>query len=54
MAQVNQKFADRFLFGKILEAIKPLNEVIDALDPSETVLIARGKSVVKEITSIEV
>jgi hypothetical protein len=53
MARMNQKFADRYLFGKMMEVIKPLNEIIDALDPTETELIARLKVVIKEITSIE-
>jgi hypothetical protein len=53
MAQVNQKFVDGYLFGKMLESIKPLNQVIDALDPSETKFISRIRKVIQEITSIE-
>lgn len=54
MAKVNQKFVDGYLFGKMLEAIKPLNEVMDALDPSEKELVNKIKNVIQEITSIEV
>ena len=53
MAQVNQKFVDGYLFGKMLESIKPLNQAIDALDPAEKELIIRIGKVIREITNID-
>ncbi len=54
MARVTQKFIDAFLYSKMLDAVRPLNEVLMALDPSEVELVSRIKRLIQEITSVEI
>jgi hypothetical protein len=53
MATVSQKFIDGYLNNKVLEAIKPLNELHDALDPKEQRLIAKINGIIEQILSLE-
>jgi len=54
MVKVNQKFIDSYLNNKLLESLKPLNEIQDALDPSEEKLIIEIAGIIKRIISIEI
>jgi hypothetical protein len=54
MARINQKFIESYLYNKLMEAVKPLNQVSDALDSSEKELKAEIKGIVEQITRIEI
>jgi hypothetical protein len=54
MAHVKQKFINGYLNNKLLESIKPLNEVKDALEPTEEGLIEEIDGIIKKIISIEI
>lgn len=54
MAKVNQKFVDSFLYGKLLEALKNLNQVKDALDPEEKDLLKKLDDISQSIIGIEI
>lgn len=53
MARVKQSFVQGYLNNKLLESVKPLNEIKDALDPSETELIERVDGIINDILSID-
>lgn len=54
MAKVRESFVSGYLNNKMLEAVKSLNEIVDALDPvTEKETIDRVERIVKEIISIE-
>ncbi len=53
MTMVNQKFIETYLYRKVFEAVKNLNEVRDALDPKEAALLQRFEAITKELMSIE-
>ena len=54
MVQVKQKFIDGYLNNKLLEAIKPLNEIKDALEAIEQGMIQEIDDIIKKIISIEI
>jgi hypothetical protein len=54
MTKVTEKFISSYLNNKLLEAIKPLNEIKDTLDLSEEKLIAEIDGIIKQILSIEI
>lgn len=54
MAKVTDKFVSRTLNQMLLEAVKNLNMVADALDPTETEVKEQLDEAVKLITRIEV
>jgi hypothetical protein len=54
VAEVKQEFVDSYLYGKMLEAVKPLHEMLSALDPCEERLTARIKGIISDITSTEI
>jgi hypothetical protein len=54
MTQVSKKFIDSYLNNKLLEAIKPLNEIKDAVDPTEQGLIQEIDGIIKKIISVEI
>ena len=54
MAQVSKRFIDSYLNNKLLESIKPLNEIKDAVDPTERGLIQEIDGIIKKIISIEI
>jgi len=54
MVKVKQKFIEAYLFRKIMESIKPLNEFKDALDDSEKDLKDKVDGIIRELTRIEV
>ncbi|HXX53167.1 MAG TPA: hypothetical protein VEI28_01210 [Thermodesulfovibrionales bacterium] len=54
MARIKQQYIESYLVNKLFEALKPLNEVKDALDPSEIELIAEIDRITKEIVRIEI
>ena len=54
MAKVTDRFISSYLNNKLLEAILPLNQVQDALDPSEQELNKKIEDIKKQIISIEV
>lgn len=53
MAKVSKRFVHSYLNNKILESIKPLNEIKDALEPVEQELIAEIESIITKIICIE-
>ena len=53
MAAVSQTFVDRYFSNKVLEAIKPLNELHDALDIQEQRLIGKINGIIEQILSLE-
>ncbi len=53
MTEVTEEFVSGFLYTKMLEAVKPLQEVMIALDPCEEVLIARLSGIIDEILHTE-
>ena len=54
MAKIRQAFIDAFLANKLLESVKPLNEIKDALDPTEEGLIKKIDGIIQEILSTEI
>jgi hypothetical protein len=54
MARINQKFIESYLYNKLLEAIRPLNEFKDAIDSTEQVLKAKIEGIIQQIISIEI
>jgi len=54
MAKVTDRFISQYLNNKLLDAILPLNQVQDAVDPSEQELIKKLEDIKKQIISIEV
>jgi hypothetical protein len=54
MTQVSKRFIDSYLNNKLLEAIKPLNEIKDAVDPTEQRLLGKINGIIEEIISIEI
>jgi hypothetical protein len=54
MAKVTEKFTSRILNQMLLESMKNLNMVKDALDPAEQKVIAQINEVTKLIAQIEV
>jgi hypothetical protein len=54
MVKVNEKYISRTLNGMLLEAMKNLNMVRDALDPAEIEVAAQIDEITKQITRIEV
>lgn len=54
MVKVTEKFISSYLNNKLLAAIKPLNEIQDALDSSEEKLIIEIAGIIKRIISIEI
>lgn len=54
MVKVKQSFIETYLFGKIMESIKPLNEFRGALDDSEKELKDKVDEIIRELTRIEV
>jgi len=54
MAKVNEKFISRTLNGMLLEAMKNINMVRDALDPGEAEVAAQLGEIAKQISRIEV
>ncbi len=54
MVRVKPSFVESFLFNRLLEAIKPLNQVIDALEPEEQELIGKIQNIIRQITGIEI
>jgi hypothetical protein len=54
MARINQKFIESYLYHRILEAIKLLNEVGSALDSSEKELKEELKGIIQQITRLEI
>ena len=53
MAKIRQTFIDSFLANKLLESVKPLNEIRDALDPTEEALIKRIDGIIQDIIGTE-
>ncbi len=54
MTKVTDKFISGYLNGKVFEAIKPLNEIKEALAESEQGLITELDEIIKRILRIEV
>ncbi len=54
MAKVTDKFVSRILNQMLLESMKNLNMVKDALDPAETEVKKQLEEAVKLITTIQV
>ena len=54
MAKIKQSFINSFLSNKVMESIKPLNEIKDALEPSEQGLIKKIDGIIQDILSIEI
>jgi hypothetical protein len=54
MVKVTERYTSRVLNGMLLEAIKNLNIVRDALDPAETKVVAQIEEITKQISRIEV
>jgi prefoldin subunit 5 len=54
MAKVSEKCISSYLNNKLLEAIKPLNEMRDALHTSEEKLMAEIDSIIERILSIQI
>lgn len=54
MVKVKQKFIEGYLSNKLLDAVGSLNEVKDALYVSETEMIERLDSIIKNILAVEV
>ena len=54
MVRVSEKFISSFLNNKLMGAIKPLNEVKDAIDSSEEELRAEVDGIIQKILSIEI
>jgi hypothetical protein len=53
MAIVTDKFVSSYLNNKLLEAVKPLNEVKDALGASQSVLKAESDRIIQAILKIQ-
>lgn len=53
MTEVTEEFIYQFFYTKILEAVKPLQEVMIALDPCEEVLIERIDGIINDILHTE-
>ena len=54
MVKIRQTFIDSFLTNKLLESVKPLNEIRDILDPTEDALLKRIDGIIQEIIGIEI
>jgi len=54
MARINQKFIESYLYSRILEVLKILNEVGSALDSSEKDLKEEIKGIIQQITRLEI
>ena len=54
MAKVTEKFTSKILNQMLLESMKNLNLVKDALDPAEVVVISQVDEAIRLITKIEV
>ncbi len=54
MAKVSEKFISSYLNNKLLDAIKPLNEVKDALDTSEENLKTEIDSIIRRVLKIQI
>lgn len=53
MTEVTQDFIDVYLYTKMLESVKPLQEAMNALDPCEEKLIERIDGIIQEILHTE-
>ena len=54
MVRIKQQYIQSYLVNKLFESLKPLNEVKDALDPTETELIEEIDGIIKKIVRIEI
>ena len=54
MVKVNARYISNLLNGRILESIKQLNMVKDALDPCEQKAIGQINEIIERISHIEV
>ena len=54
MAKIRQTFIESFLTNKLLESVKPLNEIKDALDPTEEALIKKIDGIIQDIIGTEI
>ena len=54
MSKVKEEFTSRILNGMLLEAMKNLNMIVDALDESEIEVAEQLGEITKQISRIEV
>ena len=54
MARIKESYIRGYLTNKLFEAIKPLNQVKDALEPTEQELIGEIEGIIKKIILIEI
>lgn len=55
MARVRQSFIDSYLNNKLLDAVKSLNQLVDALDlTKEQRVVSQVEEIIKRILAIEI
>lgn len=52
MAKLRESFTESYLYNGFLDATKPLNQLLDALDPDERELTAEIQRIISEIRSL--